>query len=141
MPPVCVYTFLFFWRGFFALHVTVVFIRASAATFFNLARTCSFGATFFNFARLFFNLARTCSFGATFFNLARIFFTWRDFFFNLARPCSFGGTFFKFGTTFLYSLIYTSKFSLRSPHVKGNLLIVHTSKFSLTSFSFTGFPW
>ena len=93
MPPACVYTFLLFWRDFFALDVTLVFIGVSVATFFNLAplffnlaRTCSFGATFFN-------LARTCLFGATIFNLARLFLIWRDSF-NLARLFLFGATFF-----------------------------------------------
>ena len=37
MPPACVYTFLLFWRDFFALDVTLVFIGVSVATFFHLA--------------------------------------------------------------------------------------------------------
>ena len=39
------------------------------------------------------------------------------------------------------SLNYTSKFSLTWPLVKEKLSTVHTSKFSLTSFSWTSFPW
>ena len=46
MSPACVYTFLFFWRDFSALVVTLVFIRVSGATFL-------FGATLFYSGRLF----------------------------------------------------------------------------------------
>ena len=58
MSPACVYTFLFFWRDFSVLVVTLVFIRVSGATFL-------FGATFFHLVLLLF---------------IWLFFIWRDFF-------------------------------------------------------------
>ena len=63
MSPACVYTFLFFWRDFSALVVTLVFIRVSGATFL-------FGATFFHLVLLLFIWL--------FFYLARLFPIWRD---------------------------------------------------------------
>ena len=38
VPPACVYTLLFFWRDFFALDVTPLFIRVSGANFVYSAR-------------------------------------------------------------------------------------------------------
>ena len=61
VPPACVYTFLFLCRDFFALDVTLVFIRVSGETFF------------FYLARLFFIRRDFFSLGATFF-ISRDFF-------------------------------------------------------------------
>ena len=79
MPPGCAYTFYFFWRDFFTLGVTLVFICVSGATFL-LA-----GATFFIWR--------------DFFYLARLFLIWRDLFY-LARLFLFGATFLS-GVSFM----------------------------------------
>ena len=54
MPPACVYTFLFLWRDFFVIDVTLVFIRVSGETFFILKRLFLVQRDFFYSARLFF---------------------------------------------------------------------------------------
>ena len=61
VPPACVYTFLLFWRDFFASDPTLVFIRVSGATFF------IWRDVFFFLARLFF-ISRDLTY------LARLFF-------------------------------------------------------------------
>ena len=93
VPPACVYTFLFLCRDFFALDVTLVFIRVSGETFFFIWRDFfSFGATFFHSARLFFTRR-------DFFYFARLFLIRRDFFY-LARLFFIRRNFFLFGATF-----------------------------------------
>ena len=77
MPPAYVYSFLFFWRDFFALDVTLVFIRVSGATFFIWRDLFLFGATW---VRLLFIWPGLFLFGTTFFLFCVTLFIQRDFF-------------------------------------------------------------